>query len=184
MWKFITIWVYCFKCSSKQVFKLHYYFLQLCLRYPNIVCAKKKKKKGYLKHWSHVDFLICRTDEESNFANPDVDCSPEMPLLNFLDEQHVHTQQPSITNNVEPEHSVLPPSFTDLLTGNSIDIEKGAICKLQICIRIWCLHACFYCCVMFISHHLACNWPRWLGFCSFVCKSKSWKLFFLVNGWR
>lgn len=49
-----------------------------------------------------------------------------MPLLNFLDEQHVHTQQPSITNNVEPEHSVLPPSFTDLLTGNSIDIEKGA----------------------------------------------------------
>eukprot|EP00268_Persea_americana_P012650 TRINITY_DN15397_c1_g1_i2.p1 TRINITY_DN15397_c1_g1~~TRINITY_DN15397_c1_g1_i2.p1 ORF type:complete len:264 (-),score=42.03 TRINITY_DN15397_c1_g1_i2:213-1004(-) len=70
-----------------------------------------------------------RTDEESNFVNPDVDCSPEMPVLSLLCNQHLHPQQLSTADSFEAVHSALPPSFTDLLTG--IDTEKGAICKLQ-----------------------------------------------------
>eukprot|EP00268_Persea_americana_P012651 TRINITY_DN15397_c1_g1_i5.p1 TRINITY_DN15397_c1_g1~~TRINITY_DN15397_c1_g1_i5.p1 ORF type:complete len:323 (-),score=53.50 TRINITY_DN15397_c1_g1_i5:498-1466(-) len=63
-----------------------------------------------------------RTDEESNFVNPDVDCSPEMPVLSLLCNQHLHPQQLSTADSFEAVHSALPPSFTDLLTG--IDTEK------------------------------------------------------------
>lgn len=104
-----------------------------------IVCAKEKKgKKTKRKRTEKVVpkalltciFFICRTDEESNFVNPDVGCSPEMPVLSLLCNQHVHPQQPSTADSLEAVPSALPPSFTDLLTG--IDTEKGAICKLQI----------------------------------------------------
>ncbi|XXG73085.1 hypothetical protein AAC387_Pa07g2063 [Persea americana] len=63
-----------------------------------------------------------RTDEESNFVNPDVDFSPEMPVLSLLCNQHLHPQQLSTADSFEAVHSALPPSFTDLLTG--IDTEK------------------------------------------------------------
>lgn len=90
---------------------------------------EEKKKKVVPKALLTCRFFICRTDKESNFVNPDVDCSPEMPVLSLLCNQHLHPQQLSTADSFEAVHSALPPSFTDLLTG--IDTEKGAICNLQ-----------------------------------------------------
>lgn len=120
------------------MFKLCYDFLNYAFYSPDSLCkSKTKKEKNKKKGKEKVvpkalltcRFFICRTDEESNFVNPDVGCSPEMPVLSLLCNQQVHPQQPSTADSFEAVHSALPPSFTDLLTGT--DTEKGAICKLQ-----------------------------------------------------
>ncbi|RWR85057.1 protein POOR HOMOLOGOUS SYNAPSIS 1 [Cinnamomum micranthum f. kanehirae] len=93
----------------------------------DIICIKFPGGDFGCQNTSQSEYIASnalrnRTDEESNFVNPDVGCSPEMPVLSLLCNQHVHPQQPSTADSFEAVHSALPPSFTDLLTGT--DTEK------------------------------------------------------------
>lgn len=73
--------------------------------------------------YSASNALPYRTDENSNFTNPDVDYHPEMPIMNFQGERHASPQQ-SLTISDSDIFSALPPAFTALLADSEKEPPK------------------------------------------------------------